>query len=201
MRAAQQEAQPTVTRIDSDLSGMVPTAQMNGASSGGNQQSTMTIDTRQIGKPDQFKHDAMEYADWSFVFKSYMSCINYKYLELFERLDQTRSPMLNRMMNDADKALSVQLYFVLVMLVKGRPLDIVQNAGQGEGAEACRKLEELYQYHPRIASRFEGSISQILCTRFTNDVEAELEQFEKIIRRCEAESGKTLDDEVLLLVW
>ena len=177
---------PTVPRIDSDLSGMVPTAQMNGASSGGSQQSTMTIDARQIGKPDQFEGDAKEYADWSFVFKSYMSCIKYKYLGLFARLDQTRSPVPNRMMNDADNG--IQLYFVLVMLVKGRPLENVQNAGQGEGAEAFRKLEELY--HPRIASRFLCSLSQILSTRFTNDVEAELEQFEKIIRRYAAESGK-----------
>ena len=191
LRAAQdvQSAQATRVRLDSDL-------QMNGASTSSGQAS-MTIDTRQLGKPEQFKGDSNQYADWSFVFKAYISCISHKYLDLFERLEQSRMPVLNRSLNDADKALSAQLYFVLVMLVKGRPLDIVQNAGQGEGAEAFRKLEELY--HPRIASRFVGSLSQILCTRFTSsDVEAELELFEKTIRRYEAESGKTLDDEVLL---
>ena len=191
LRAAQdvQSAQASRVRLDSDL-------QMNGASTSSGQAS-MTIDTRQLGKPEHLKGDSNQYADWSFVFKAYMSCISHKYLDLFERLEQSRMPVLNRSLSDSDKALSAQLYFVLVMLVKGRPLDIVQNAGQGEGAEAFRKLEELY--HPRIASRFVGSLSQILCTRFTSsDVEEELELFKKTIRRYEAESGKTLDDEVLL---
>ena len=81
------------------------------------------------------------------------------------------------------------------MLVKGpRPLDIVQNAGQGEGAEAFRKPKNLY--HPRVA--FLGWLSQVLCTRFTSDARAELEHFDKVMCRYEVESGKTLDDEDLL---
>ena len=38
----------------------------------------------------------------------------------------------------------------------------------------------------------------ILSTRFSSDIESELELFEKNIRRYEQESGKTLDDEILL---
>jgi hypothetical protein len=38
----------------------------------------------------------------------------------------------------------------------------------------------------------------LLATRFTSDVESELEQFEKNIRQYEQQSGKSLDDEVLL---
>ena len=106
----------------------------------------------------------------------------------------------NRALRETEKALSCQLYFVLVMLLRGRPFDIVQNVGPGEGAESLRRLEELY--HPRIASRFVGSLSLILNTKFSgDDLESELEGFEKNIRSYEAKSGKTLDDEFLLSVF
>ena len=72
---------------------------------------------------------------------------------------------------------------------------IIQNSGPGEGVEAFRKLEETY--HPKVASRF-GSLTLILSTRFSSDIESELELFDKNIRRYEQESGKTLDDEILL---
>ena len=102
----------------------------------------------------------------------------------------------NRALSETEKALSCQLYFVLVMLLRGRPFDIVQNVGPGEGAESLRRLEELY--HPRIASRFVGSLSLILNTKFSgDDLESELEGFEKNIRRYEQESGKVIDDQML----
>ena len=62
--------------------------------------------------------------------------------------------------------------------------------------ETYRRLFE--QYHPRVASRYVGSLSLILSTRFTSDIESELESFDKTIRRYETESGKTLDEEILL---
>lgn len=68
--------------------------------------------------------------------------------------------MLNYALSEGDRALSTQLYYVLVMLVKGRALDVVQNTGTRQGAESLRKLKELY--HPRIASRFVGTLSLIL---------------------------------------
>ena len=115
---------------------------------------------------------------------------------MFERIEASRVPMPNRLLNANDKALSAQLYYVLAMLVKGRALDIIQNSGPGEGVEAFRKMEETF--HPKVASRFVGSLTLILSTRFSSDIESELELFEKNIRRYEQESGKTLDDEILL---
>ena len=125
-----------------------------------------------------------------------MSCISTRYIELVERIESSRVPMPNRLMGENDRALSTQMYYVLAILVKGRPLDIIQNSGPGEGVEAFRRLEETY--HPKVASRFVGSLALILATRFGSDIEAELELFEKNIRRYEQESGKALDDEILL---
>ena len=72
--------------------------------------------------------------------------------------------MPNRLLSESDKALSAQLCYVLAMLAKGRALDIIQNSGPGEGVDAFRKLEETY--HPKLASRFVGSLSLILTTKF-----------------------------------
>ena len=115
-----------------------------------------------------------------------MACISANYIALFERIEQSRVPMPNRLLSDSDKAFSAQLYYVLAMLAKGRALDIIQNSGPWEGVEAFRKLEETY--HPKLASRFVGSLSLILTTKFGSDIDSELEIFEKIIRRYEAPS-------------
>ena len=40
--------------------------------------------------------------------------------------------------------------------------------------------------------------SAILTTKFGYDIEAELESFDKVVRRYDMESGKTIDDEMLL---
>ena len=68
--------------------------------------------------------------------------------------------------------------------------------GRVKGQKAFRKLEEAYR--PKVASRFVGGLTLILSTRFSSDIESELELFEKNIRRYEQESGKTLDDEIVL---
>ena len=86
--------------------------------------------------------------------------------------------MPNRLRSDSDEALSAQLCYVLAMLAKGRALDIMQNPGPGEGVEAFRKLEETY--HPKLASRFAGSLSLILTTKFGPDIESELECLKRI---------------------
>ena len=154
------------------------------------------VDTRSLGKPEIFKGDEGSFADWAFIFKSYVGCIAQEYIPLLERCEQSRSPMVNRGLAPADQRLSNQLYYMMVMLLRGRALDIAHNCGIGEGFETYRRLFE--QYHPRVASKYVGSLSLILSTRFSNDIESELEAFDKTIRRYESESGKTLDDEILL---
>ena len=68
----QMQAVQTRVRGESELSGMVPTSQLIHPSPEKPNNSwlkfnnpTMTIDTRSIGKPDSFKGDPKEYADWS----------------------------------------------------------------------------------------------------------------------------------------
>ena len=154
------------------------------------------VDNRTLGKPEVFKGDATEFPDWCFIFRSYMSCINVAYNDLMDRAERSQTPLPNRALSETERTLSGQLYFVLVMLLRNRALDIAYNAGVSEGIEAYRRLYQ--QYHPKVASRFVGSLSLILATKFGTDIEAELESFDKTVRRYEMESGKTLDEEILL---
>ena len=88
-------------------------------------------------------------------------CVDSRFIEIVERIESTRVPCPNRLLSEQERQLSPQLYYVLVMLVKGK-----KNSGKGEGFEALRKLEELYQ--PKLASRFVGSLSLILDARFSS---------------------------------
>ena len=154
------------------------------------------VDTRTLGKPEVFKGDPTEFPDWCFIFRSYMSCVNVEFNDLMDRAERSQMPLPNRALSESERALSGQLYFVLVMLLTNRALDIAYNAGVSEGIEAYRRLYQ--QYHPKVASRFVGSLCLILATKFGADIEAELESFDKTVRQYEMESGKTLDEEMLL---
>ena len=155
-----------------------------------------TVDLRQLGKPDQFKGNADEFSDWVFILKSYLACIDQDYVPLLEHVEASRTPMPNRSLAPAQQGLSARLYYIVVLLVRGRPLDIVYNSGVGEGVEAYRRLWE--EYSPKVASRFVGSLSILLATRFGKDLEAEFNAFERSLRQFELESGKTVDEEMLL---
>ena len=160
-------------------------------------QNQSLIDTRTLGKPEVFKGQAEDFPEWVFVFKAYMGCIDLLFNSLLERAEGSSTPMVNRGLHAREEQLSNQLYFVLVMLLRGRALDVAYNVGSGEGLETYRKLYETF--HPRVASRYVGSLSPILSTRLSSgDLEAELETFDKTVRRYESESGKHIDDELLL---
>ena len=57
----------------------------------------------QQGEPDMFKGEGVEFADWAFVFKSCLACINLQYVGLLERAEQNRTPMPNRALGTADQ--------------------------------------------------------------------------------------------------
>ena len=51
---------------------------------------------------------------------------------MLERAEGSSIPLANRSLSPTEQQLSTQLYFVLVMLLKGRALDVACNVGNGE---------------------------------------------------------------------
>ena len=59
---------------------------------------------------------------------------------MLEQAKFSKTSFPNRALSEADRDVSCQLYDVLVMLLRGRPLDITYNTGLGEGLEAYRRV-------------------------------------------------------------
>ena len=96
-------------------------------------QSSSLVDTRSLGEPEFSKVMMGSVADWAFIFKSYVGCIAQEYIPLMEGCEQSRVPMVNRSLGPSEQGLSGQLCYILVMLFRGRALDIAHNCGVGEG--------------------------------------------------------------------
>ena len=158
--------------------------------------SQQLVDAKQLQKPEVFKGDPEAFEDSSFIFEAYMCCVDRRFASVFERIRFSDVSQLNLRLNPVEVEMSTQLYYTLVMLLRGRPLDVCHNSGNGEGFETYRKLYS--DFKPRVASRFAGTLTSLLATKFSSDIEQELEQFEKMVRRYDAETGKALDDTLKL---
>ena len=65
------------------------------------------------------------------------------------------------------------------MLLRGLRLDITYNTGLGEGLKAYRRIFE--EFHPRVASRYVGTLTTLRPSKFGDDVEGDLAAVEKSV--------------------
>ena len=96
------------------------------------------VDTRVIGKPDEFDGDPMKYADWSFKLRSYLGAVDQRYQE---ELTKT-TPRLNANLGSEESALGTQMYYILVMTTAGAALDKCHNASVNEGFETWTPVRD-----------------------------------------------------------
>ena len=75
------------------------------------------IDTRLIGRPDNFD-GGNTWRDWSTVFRSYASAVSIRLGDMLLHCETQSTPVLNATLPASDSALSAQLHFMLVMLCK-----------------------------------------------------------------------------------
>jgi len=104
------------------------------------------------------------------------------------------SPSNASLADQADRDLSLQLYYILIMLVEGRAQDKAALTVRGEGLLLWRALVD--EYESRILSRKTGLLQQVLTFEFGEDLMADLERFEKTVKVYESARGEALDQEV-----
>ena len=152
------------------------------------------VDTRMLGKPGTWDGSESGWKDWKFVTASYLLAAMPTLEPLLARAEQdaSQSVLLTDLGSEEERAASTQLYFTLAMLTKGRSLDKIQGAGQGEGLQAWRLLHE--QWEPRARPRFVGMLIQLLTFKFDGDILAGIEQWERLIRDFEQQSSFVLPD-------
>ena len=98
------------------------------------------VDTRVIGKPDQFDGDPKKYADWSFKPRSHLGAVDHRYQQVLTTTETSSTPRLNATLGSEERALSTQMYYILVMTTAGAALDKCHNPGVNEGFEAWRQF-------------------------------------------------------------
>ncbi|CAE7207180.1 RE2 [Symbiodinium natans] len=154
------------------------------------------VDTRGLGKPEVFKGDPATFNDWVFILRSYMGAMDRRYQALLQKAESSEIQLWNRLLTEEEQGLSTQLYYVLVMLCRGRALDKLHNCGDNEGVEAYRQL--YLEYNPKLNSRYVGLLLEILRYKFEGDLVSCIESFERKVREYEKQSGKDVDDETVI---
>ena len=152
------------------------------------------VDTRVLGKPETFKGEPSKYRDWIFILKSYLGAIDSRFPELLEKVEGSDVAMYNATLTQDEVDLSSQLYYILVMLLRDRPLDRMHDVGIGEGLEGYRQLS--LEYEPKVQSRFVGLLMSILSFSFDGDIPAKISEFERKIKDYEQQSSQSITDDI-----
>ena len=155
------------------------------------------FDLRQLGKPELFYNDGkVTWRDWSIVFRAFAiaSRTNMKGVLEWGEVASEDTEALNAAMSDSQRSLSQELYYMLTMLVRGAVLDIVCNAGVGEGCLAWRHL--VWRFEPKTKLRYASTLISLLGFDFSGDVQVRLEAFDREVATVERLSGEKVPDSI-----
>ena len=129
------------------------------------------------------------------MFEGYAGAAIPRLQKLMDDAAKAAAPIPNAtIMDENDRAVSTQLYWMMLMICKGTALNIVFFAGDSEGLPAWRQLSE--KYEPKMRTRFAGQLMSILSSSFQGDTAEWITVWEREIATYERDSGKTLDDEI-----
>ena len=152
------------------------------------------VDTRVIGKTDQFDGDPMKYADWSFKLRSYFGAVEQRHQQELTTTEASSTPRLNATLDSEGSALSTQMHCILVMTTAGAALDMCHNAGVNEGFEAWRQF--VMEWEPKLRTRYVGLLMNVLGYRFRDDIPTKLAAFEGTVHHFENQSTKSVEDDI-----
>jgi hypothetical protein len=93
------------------------------------------VDKHSIGKPSAFTGRESEWSERHFVFMSWVSMLSQQAAEDLRVARGAGKPLDLDDMSDEAKRRSAQFCHLLVMMVKGRVLDILRGIGQAWGAQ------------------------------------------------------------------
>ena len=147
------------------------------------------VDTRVIGKSDQFDGDPMKHTDVSFKMRAYLGAMDQRYQQELTTTEASSAPRVNATLDSDGSALSTQPYYLLVMTTSGPALDKCHNAGVNEGLEVT-------EWKPKRRTRFVGLLMNVLSYRFKDDIPNKLAAFERLVHDYESQSSKTVDEDI-----
>ena len=152
-----------------------------------------TVDTKLLSKPSEFEGKEEDWTRFSLKVKAYLGAIDPRYNELLKIAEDPDQSLDHVDLGPGDDRRDGQLFFVLTMLLKDRAMDKVELVDANCGLQLWRKLTQ--EYEPKWKSRHLSRHQTILNFRFTDDVIAGFDQFERELRQYHAIAGKHIDED------
>eukprot|EP00971_Amphidinium_carterae_P128016 2535761-Amphidinium_carterae.1 len=135
------------------------------------------IDTRIIGKPDTFTGRQEAWKDWAIVLRSYSAASMPVLAMLMEKAETTEEDVRNLVLSAGQAAASTQLYYLLIM--------------------SCRD-SALRHHNPSSAARHASLLLDLLAFSFEGDVQARLEEYDRVMAQYESITKQLLQDDIRL---
>ena len=140
-----------------------------------------------LAKPPPFSGDVdsngqpegMPWSQWSFIFRSYNGAFDPGATRLLQQVEtKVEDPAMvdNTTTPGGERRLSVQLFYVLALSCRGKPLQVVRRVPEGFGFEAWKQLCK--EFESRFLSRFQGILQAILSPTTTDDPVQTIHQWE-----------------------
>ena len=149
------------------------------------------IDTRMLGRPDTFDGSESKWSDWSTVMKAHAALCNASLVTAMPASEVEAQEKRNSDLRDQlDVEASVALYYMLVLLTRNEPLNIVVNSGAGEGLLAWRRLVQ--RYDSAAATRLAGLLLKLMNWSFAGDIQSRMELFDRELQRYETRAREAV---------
>ena len=152
------------------------------------------VDTRLLGRPKTYSGSKPEWAQWKFVFKSYIGAVDQSLLTSMDTAEVQNVALDFNTYGPQAQQHARTLSYILSQVVTNGPLQIVMNSGPN-GLEAWRALVK--QEEPASGASQVAEFSLLLATRFSGRMETyveELQKFEGQVIRYESQFSEILPD-------
>ena len=102
------------------------------------------VDTRTIGKPQNFSGQHKDWPEWNFQFSAYMGAANPDAVDAMKWAATQEAEIAEKDVEDQGfKKHNRQLYLSLALLCRGSALVTIKNTAANNGLDAWRKLNDL----------------------------------------------------------
>ena len=154
------------------------------------------VDLRVGNKLETFTGEVHERKGWSIKMRQYISAVDE---ELYVgHVDVEANPLRELRMsgtNEPQKKRARQLAFMMTMHTKDRALQMITKLSDPTNEfEIWRRFLE--EWEPAHRGRYRAMLMQLLQFPFTGDRGQALEEWERLVRQCEAQSSDTLQDTI-----
>ena len=155
-------------------------------------------DSRLLGRPSTFDGTETSWGDWNFQTRAYLETLHPEMGDVLDLAESSGAALPLSSLTTENKALSRQIFYVLVNLLKGPATLELRRCERGNGLECWRLLCQ--RYEQATTSRLAAMLNSILRpTPFAQDAlgfETVLKDWELQVSKWESMASDLLNDAV-----